>query len=201
MGTIVLKQTWKNVNQSFICVDYSCLSSCINHFEVPVWHRYITLKVHPFVFLHSSTVIVYVIQCQISPNFVPFFFFRYSALTSVLLCVWLCVVPPCWKPPCLCDRLWPQVPHQPFHPDNKEPPAARTGGLLNEISYQSANSCGLCLAIRSGYESPSAALNSYHLDVYLLGGKTDRLPLLLCSKQLQSLVCGCQGTDTSHYEK
>lgn len=72
-----------------------------------------------------------------------------------------------WLP---CVWLWPQVPHQPFHPDNKEPPAACTGGLLNEISYQSANSCGLCLAVRSGYESPSAALNSYHLDVYLLGG-------------------------------
>lgn len=89
-----------------------------------------------------------------------------------------------WLP---CVWLWPQVPHQPFHPDNKEPPAACTGGLLNEISYQSTNSCGLCLAVRSGYESPSAALNSYHLDVYLLGGKSGRLALLLCSK----LVCLC----------
>lgn len=62
-------------------------------------------------------------------------------------------------------------PHQPFHPDNKEPPAARTGGLLNEISYQSPNSCGLCVTVRSGCESPSAALSSYHLDVYHQGGK------------------------------
>lgn len=96
-------------------------------------------------------------------------FFQKSLSWQVCICEFVASAH-CY-PPYVCRRLRPQVPHQPFHPDNKEPPAARTGGLLNEISYQSANSCGLCLAIRSGYESPSAALNSYHLDVYLLGGK------------------------------
>lgn len=98
---------------------------------------------------------------------------RVKYLQNRLIFLWLltslvCVVV-CWL---CCHRtrgpLWTQVPLQPFHPDNK---AARTGGLLNEISYQSTNSCGLCLAIRSGYESPSAALNSYYLDVYLLWGE------------------------------
>lgn len=117
---------------------------------------------------------------------------RVKYLQNRLIFLWLltslvCVVV-CWL---CCHRtrgpLWTQVPLQPFHPDNKEPPAARTGGLLNEISYQSTNSCGLCLAIRSGYESPSAALNSYYLDVYLLWGekKTPALfKISLCGSRL-----------------
>lgn len=110
--------------------------------------------------------------CQISPepSHLPVTF----DFTGVCCCV-------------LVGPLWTQVPLQPFHPDNKEPPAARTGGLLNEISYQSTNSCGLCLASRSGYESPSAALNSYYLDVYLLWGekKTPALfKVSLCGSRL-----------------
>lgn len=101
---------------------------------------------------------------------------RVKYLQNRLIFLWLLTSPVCVVVCRLCCHrtrgpLWTQVPLQPFHPDNKEPPAARTGGLLNEISYQSANSCGLCLAIRSGYESPSAALDSYYLDVYLLRGE------------------------------
>lgn len=63
-----------------------------------------------------------------------------------------------------------------FHLDNKELPAARTGSLLNEISYQSVNSCEFCLAVRSGYESPRAAL-----DCYRLKGKENKImPLFHC---------------------
>lgn len=111
------------------------------------------------------------------------------------------IFPKVWVVRCVTTLVgdWPQAPHQPFHPDNKEPPAAHSGGLLNEISYQSANSCGLCLAIQSGYESPSAALNSYHLDVYLLGsgGLAGFLSDFVQSK-FHSVVCGCQGSDSGH---
>lgn len=63
-----------------------------------------------------------------------------------------------------------------FHLDNKELPAARTGSLLNEISYQSANSCEFCLAVRSGYESPRAALDSYRLK----GKDNEIMPFFHC---------------------
>lgn len=124
---------------------------------------------------------------------------RVKYLQNRLIFLWRLTSPVCVVVCRLCCHrtggpLWTQVPLQPFHPDNKEPPAARTGGLLNEISYQSANSCGLCLAIRSGYESPSAALDSYYLDVYLNtgGGKH-----LLCSK-FHSVALGCQSRATRH---
>lgn len=50
-----------------------------------------------------------------------------------------------------------------FHPDNKELPAVHTSSLVNEISYQSASSWELRLAVRSGYVPPSAALNTHCL--------------------------------------
>lgn len=105
-------------------------------------------------------------------------------------------------PPEAAEPLWLSPdpgPTAAFHPDNKELPAARTGSLLNEISYQSANSCELGLAGRSDYESPRAALNSYCLEGVGGGGGDARFPYPLCKFHPAELCC--QGRATSYPTK